>query len=156
MFGIFFNHSRLLSVKYVFCIHIDSIGEDKLKGSVGMKILKQLAIIFGICLVCDVFARVLPVSLPGNVIAMIVIFLLLAFNFLKERSIQDTGDFLLKNMAFFFIPSGTAIIEKFGFLEGKIITLIIISIISTLITFLATYYTVCAVMKLQQKGGNNK
>lgn len=121
-----------------------------------MKILKQLAIIFGICLGCDIFAWVLPVSLPGNVIAIIVIFLLLAFKFMKESSIQETGDFLLKNMTFFFIPSGTAIIEKFGFLEGKIIDLIIISIISTLITFLVTYYTVYAVIKLQQKGGSNK
>ena len=121
-----------------------------------MKILKQMAIIGGICLSCDVFARVLPISLPSNVIAMIVIFLLLAFKFLKESSLQETGDFLLKNMAFFFIPSGTAIIEKFGFLEGKIVYLALISIISTLITFLVTYYTVCAVIKLQQKGGSNK
>lgn len=116
-----------------------------------MKVLKQLAVIAGICLVCDVIAPNLPFSFPGNVIAMIVIFLLLLFKFLKESSIEDVGDFLLKNMAFFFIPSATAIIEKYEFLKGSIVVLVLVCILSTLITFLATYYTVCAVTRLQKK-----
>jgi len=121
-----------------------------------MKIIKQLAIIGGICLSCDVVASFLPVAFPGSVIAMIVIFLLLGLKFLKESSIEEVGDFLLKNMAFFFIPSATAIIDKYEFLKGSIVLLVLISIISTLITFLATYYTVCAVTKLQQKRGSKE
>lgn len=156
MFESNFIRSRLLNrtAKKDFSVfHFVYTIQDQQKGRVVLKILKQMAIIGGICLICDVVAPVLPISFPGNVIAMIVIFLLLAFKLLKESSIEEVGDFLLKNMPFFFIPSATAIIEKYELLEGRILDLVVICIFSTLITFLATYYTVCAVTKLQQKKG---
>ncbi len=120
----------------------------------GMKIIKQLTIISAVCLAGEAVSAVLPFAFPGSVISMIMLFLLLFLKFLKEDAIKETGDFLLGNMAFFFVPAATAIIEKYEILKGSILVIIFISIICTFITFFVTYYTVCFVSALQNRGKN--
>lgn len=117
-----------------------------------MKIIKQLTIISAVCIAGETVSAMLPFTFPGSVISMILLFFMLFFKFIKEEHIKESSDFLLNNMAFFFVPAATAIIEKFEFLKGSIIIIVFISIICTFITFLVTYYTVCAVVALQKRG----
>ncbi|MGL4791556.1 MAG: CidA/LrgA family protein [Anaerotignaceae bacterium] len=116
-----------------------------------MNILKQLLIIALLCIAGEIISFVLPISFPGSVISMILLFILLTSKFLKEKSINTVGDFLLKNMAFFFIPTATAIMDYYDFIKDSILILIFISIVSCFITFFVTYYTVLFVVKLQEK-----
>ncbi|MCI8342324.1 MAG: CidA/LrgA family protein [Firmicutes bacterium] len=116
-----------------------------------MKILKQLAAISAVCIAGEAISALLPVTFPGSVISMIIVFLLLFFKFIKEEAIKETSDFLLGNMAFFFVPAATAIIEKYDFLKGSIMIIVFISIICTFITFIVTYYTVCFVSYMQNR-----
>ena len=67
-----------------------------------MKILTQLAIVFGICLVGECISAILPFAFPSSVIGMIILFLLMLVKIIKERHIKDVSQFMLKNMAFFF------------------------------------------------------
>ena len=119
-----------------------------------MDLIKQLAIISGICLAGEVISGVLPFTFPGSVISMLMVLILLILKVLKEESINKVSDFLLQNMSLFFIPAATAIIKEIEVLKTDILILIFISIISTVITFLATYYTVCFVAKIT--GGNKE
>ena len=64
-----------------------------------MKILTQLAIVFGICLVGECISAILPFAFPSSVIGMILLFLLMLVKIIKERHIKDVSQFLLKNMA---------------------------------------------------------
>ena len=45
-------------------------------------------------------------------------------------------------MAFFFIPAGVSIINYFGILKHSAVQIVIICIISTIITFTVTAYSV--------------
>lgn len=116
-----------------------------------MKILLQLTILFSICLVGQLIAGFLPVAVPGSVISMVILLLLLLLRLLKPEHIQETSEFLLKNMAFFFVPAGVQILEKYTFLQGHILAFALICIITTLLTFLVTALTVTGVIKLQEK-----
>ena len=72
-----------------------------------MKIIKQIGIIFAICWISTVIEALLPFSFPASVIGMILLLLCLITGVLKIHHIQEKSDFLLSNMAFFFIPAGS-------------------------------------------------
>lgn len=116
-----------------------------------MSILLQTAVIFGICLLSQWISAILPFTFPGNVISMIILFLLLLSGLLKVKHINEVGEFLRKNMAFFFIPAGVELMGKIDLLKGNIISLLLICAISTVLTFAATALTVRAVSCLQKK-----
>lgn len=116
-----------------------------------MKILLQVAIMFGICLGGEAIASMLPISFPASVIGMIILFLFLLVKFIKPHHIKEKSDFLLKNMAFFFVPAGVGILKNYDLVKGSIIKLLIICIITTIITFVVTAYTIQGVVNLQNR-----
>ena len=115
-----------------------------------MRILTQIGIVLGVCLVGELVAQVLPFPFPSSVIAMVLLFLLLCSKVIKPYHIQGKTDFLLKNMAFFFIPSGVALLEQVDFLKGKIMILLLICLITMVLTFAATAFTVRLVSRWQK------
>lgn len=116
-----------------------------------MGVLKQIGILLGICLLAEGAAAALPFPLPASVIAMAALFLLLCTKVLKPAQIEQAGDFLLQNMAFFFIPAGVGILEYFDQLKGSLPAFLAICLLTTVITFFAAAMTVRAVMALQNK-----
>ena len=121
-----------------------------------MEILTQFAIIAGICMGGDWIASLLPIPFPGSVIAMILLFILLGIKWIKEEQIQEVGDFLLKNTAFFFVPAGVSVMNYFDLLKESIVPFIFICVITLILTFAVTATTVNFVMKLQQKKENKE
>ncbi|WP_310601885.1 CidA/LrgA family protein [Anaerosporobacter sp.] len=119
-----------------------------------MKLLKQLCIIFGLCLAGIGISAILPFTFPSSLISMLLLLFLLITKIIKPESIKETAEFLLETMAFLFIPVGVAIIEQYSFLKGKILIIALICIVTTILTFLVTVYTISAVMKLMSKGEN--
>lgn len=116
-----------------------------------VKLLVQIGIVFGICLVGEGIAAVLPFAFPASVLSMLLLlFVLLLCGVLKVEHIREKGDFLLKNMAFFFIPSGVALLEQVDFLKGKIMILLLICLITMVLTFAATAFTVRLVSRWQK------
>lgn len=121
-----------------------------------MKILQQLGILFLISFLCELVSSFLPFTFPASVLAMIILFILLATNLIKEKYIEETSSFLQKNMALFFIPPAVFIIDEFNLFKDKIFQIIFISFISFLITFTITAFTVNLVIKIQSKFKNKK
>lgn len=113
-----------------------------------MKIIKQIGIIFAICWISTLIEALLPFSFPASVIGMILLLACLLTGILKIHHIQEKSDFLLSNMAFFFIPAGVGMINYLDILAQNLIPLIVISVISTFITFAATAYSMKLALKL--------
>lgn len=116
-----------------------------------MKILLQIALVFGLCLLGEGIAAVLPIPFPGSVIAMILLFLCLLCGAVKPHHLKEKADFLLQNMAFFFIPAGVGLIQYLDVFKKNLWQLLLICVITTLLTFSATAYTVQVVILLQKK-----
>lgn len=116
-----------------------------------MNILLQIGIVIGICLVGECISALLPFILPGNIIAMILIFILLLTHVMKIDHIRQKALFLKQNMAFFLVPSSVSIIQHIDLLKEIVIPLLVISMVSTILTFLATAFAVNLTMKLTQK-----
>lgn len=114
-----------------------------------MKILLQILLVFTLCMVCNAVSAVLPFIMPGSVLSMIVLFLLLVFHIVRVGQIREKAEFMQEVMAFFFIPPAVSLMNYFSLLEDILVPLFVISIVSVLLTFAATGWTVQAVMKLQ-------
>jgi holin-like protein len=116
-----------------------------------MKLLWQIGLVFGVCLLGQVIAALLPVAFPGSVISMVLLFLLLLFRLVKVDHIQQKADFLLKNMAFFFIPAGVGILAQFDLIKDHILALLAVVVITTLLTFGSTALVVQGIIALQDR-----
>lgn len=121
-----------------------------------MKILYQIAIIFSICFVSELISAVLPIFIPAPLIALLLLFLLLETKILKIDNIKEKSDFLLSNMAFFFIPAGVKVIEHVAVIKAIWWQFLLIVIISTILVFFITGLTVTLVIKLQGRMKNAK
>lgn len=121
-----------------------------------LKIITQVGIIFGVCWAAQIVEQALPFAFPASVIGMILMFLLLAFRVLKVDHIREKSDFLLGNMAFFFIPAGVSIINYFDVLKDWVFQLIFICIVTTVITFAVTAYSMRFVMYLMARFSEKK
>ena len=84
-----------------------------------MRLLLEIGIIFGLCLVGEGIAMILPLPIPGNIIAMLVLLVCLLVKWLKPRHIEHVSQFLLQNMAFFFIPASIGILKNFDRIDRK-------------------------------------
>jgi holin-like protein len=121
-----------------------------------MKLMLQIGVVFGICLIGQAVSVFLPIAVPGSVISMVLLFLLLFFRVLKVDHIRQKADFLLKNMAFFFIPAGVGILANFAAVRDHILPLLAVIVLTTILTFGATAITVRMVIALQGKLGGGK
>ena len=113
-----------------------------------MKIIRQIGIIFTVCWLSILVEKILPFAFPASAIGMILLFICLLTGVLKIEHIQEKADFLLENMAFFFVPAGVSIINYFDVLESTWIQLVVICVISTVVTFAVTAWSVKLTVRL--------
>ena len=117
-----------------------------------MKIIRQIGIIFTVCWLSILVEKALPFSFPASVIGMLLLFICLLTGILKIEHIQEKADFLLENMAFFFVPAGVSIINYFDVLKSTWIQLVVICVISTVITFVVTAWSVRLTIRWMERG----
>ena len=111
-----------------------------------MNIIGELALIFGICLVGEGVAALLPVAFPASVISMVLLMVLLLTGVVKDRHIQTASHFLVANMAFFFLPSFVGLLEHIELLKSQLVPLLLIIVLTTPVVYLITGWTVRLLM----------
>lgn len=122
-----------------------------------MKVFKKTLILFVVCFISDIIAFYLPFPFPGSVLAMIITLLLLLIGFIKVRQIEPVSDFLVKNMAFVFLPSTVSIVSYVDILSNIIWKFLIVCAITTFVTFFSTAYAVkLTVYLLNKRKGKKK
>ena len=90
-----------------------------------MKIIKQIGIIFSICWISTVIEQFLPFAFPASVIAMLLLLVCLLTGVLKISHIREKSDFLLANMAFFFLPALVGVMEYRDALQQYLVPLLV-------------------------------
>jgi holin-like protein len=102
-----------------------------------MNFFGQAALIFGLCFAGDLLSPLIPVTIPGRLIAMILLFIILLLGWVKVRHIHPITDFLQKHMALFFLPPCVSVVQDLPLLKRVIVPLLAIGCISTVLTFWA-------------------
>lgn len=121
-----------------------------------MEIIAEIGLIFGICLLGEGIAAVLPVAFPGSVISMILLMALLLSGIVKTRHIQRVSGFLTANMSFVFLPPCVSIMEQMDIIMPKIVPIFLICFLTTPLIYLATAWTVQGMMALRRRKGEKE
>lgn len=103
-----------------------------------MNIMAELAIIFGVCLISEGIAALLPVAFPASVIALLLLGLLLFAGLVKPDHIRRLSGFLVANMAFFFLPACVGVMEHAPVILGQLAPFLLISFLTTPLVYLVT------------------
>lgn len=115
-----------------------------------MKYLKQLLVLLACCVAGDALSLLLHGALPGNVLGLALLFVLLCSP-LRLHHVEQTADYLLQNMAFFFLPACLGVLEIFAQIKSEILAILAVCVLTTLCTAAATAFTVHIVFRLQHR-----
>ena len=77
----------------------------------------------------------------GNIIGMVLLFLLLIFRVVKAETVRPAAKFLLGTMALFFIPYGVGLIESYHVILDNLWAIVIAATLSTVVVLLVTGHT---------------
>ena len=99
---------------------------------------KQFGIIFACLLAGELIAMIPGVSIPGSIIGILVLTVLLERKVVKPDSIAPLCRFLIKNMAFFFVPPGVALMLYFDIIAAEWIPITVATVVSIFLVIVVT------------------
>ena len=117
-----------------------------------MAVLKQLCLVFCVCLVSEGISAILPFTLPSSVLSMLILLVLLACRVVKPQKLQQISDFFLGNMALFFIPVVSSMMQYKDVLFANFWAIVLICFLTTPLVFFVTGHVVQLTVKLMRKG----
>ena len=98
----------------------------------------QCAILFACLALGELIVWATGIKLPSSIIGMLLLALLLKLRIIKLRWVEGIANFLVKNLGFFFVPPGVAIMLYPDIIQAEFIPIIAASVISTIIVIVTT------------------
>ncbi|WP_067147655.1 CidA/LrgA family protein [Pseudotamlana agarivorans] len=103
--------------------------------------MRQVVIILGCLLFGEVVVHLTGIKMPSSIIGMILLTVLLELGWIKLAWVSGLSHFLTKNMAFFFVPPGVAIMLYLDLIKASFWPIIVASTLGTIIVFACTGWT---------------
>lgn len=120
-----------------------------------LNLLKEFLIVTAIYLGGDFLARHFQLSLPGNVLGMIILVCLLLSGILKMSNVERAAKLLLDNLALFFVPSGVGLMLYFNLISAEFAAIAITTVLSTFLVIGITGKFVEAISSYVEKRDSN-
>lgn len=121
-----------------------------------MKLFREALIVLGIYLIGEILSSTLSLPIPGNILGMVILFVLLCTKTIKVDQISNVTNFLLDHLAFFFIPAGVGLMSSIGIIKATWLQLIIVCIITTAVIIAVTGITVQFVAERKKNNADGK
>lgn len=116
-----------------------------------MKYFMQFSIVLVINYIGIIINKIWIPTIPSTVIGMVILFILLYIKVVKIENIKEFSEFMLANLAFFFIPPSISLINSWDILSGNFLKIILVVVTSTFITMIVTGLTVDYLIKRGDK-----
>lgn len=100
--------------------------------------IRQFAIIFGCLALGELIVYFTGVRLPSSIIGMLLLTVFLKSGLVKLRWVQTMSDFLIRNLGFFFIPPGVALMLYFDVIAAEFWPIAVATVISTFLVIVVT------------------
>ncbi len=98
-----------------------------------MKYVLQFGIICAFWYAGQLLAPYMPLPLPGSIVGMLLLLICLLLGVIKVHWVEECSNFFFKYMAFFFVPSGVALMTSLGIIQANIVPFIVIVVVATII-----------------------
>ncbi|MBV4411988.1 CidA/LrgA family protein [Enterobacteriaceae bacterium YMB-R22] len=85
-------------------------------------------------------AAILPVTIPGSIIGMLLLFLLLSLQILPAQWVKPGCHLLIRYMALLFVPVGVGVMKYYDLLSAQFGPLVVSCTVSTLVVLAAVSF----------------
>lgn len=99
---------------------------------------RQLAIIIGCLAVGEFIVWLTDVCVPSSILGMLLLTALLKVGIVKLEWVETTSNFLVKNMGFFFVPPGVALMLYFDIIRAELLSIVVATVLSTMLVLVTT------------------
>lgn len=99
---------------------------------------KQFGIIFACLALGELLALIPGLNIPGSILGLLILTASLQAGIVRPHSVADTCRFLIRNMAFFFIPPGVALMLYFDLIAAEWLPITVATVVSTVLVLLVT------------------
>ncbi|MDC9596473.1 CidA/LrgA family protein [Xenorhabdus anantnagensis] len=108
---------------------------------IGWQYLRAFALLY-LCLIAgNIISALLPFSLPGSIIGLLLLFCLLAFQIIPSHWVKPSCSLLMKNMTLLFLPIGVGIMDYYSQLSQQMFPILLSCIVSTVIIMVIVAYS---------------
>lgn len=99
---------------------------------------RQLAIIIGCLAVGEFIVWLTDVCVPSSILGMLLLTALLKVGVVKLEWVETTSNFLVKNMGFFFVPPGVALMLYLDIIRAELLPIVVATVLSTMLVLVTT------------------
>lgn len=103
-----------------------------------MKYLKQFGIILLVTLAAELLEALLPLPIPAGIYGLVLMLFLLITGIVKLDAVKETAGFLIEIMPLMFIPAAAGLIESYHELDGILLQIVIITVVTTVVVMAVT------------------
>lgn len=118
-------------------------------GIITIVMVFQCAIIFGCLALGELVVWLTGIKLPSSIIGMLLLCLFLQLKWIKLRWVEGISNFLVKNLGFFFVPPGVALMLYLDIIKAQLIPIVAASVISMVVVIVVTGWIHQLVRKFQ-------
>lgn len=98
----------------------------------------QCAILFGCLALGELIVYLTGIKLPSSIIGMLLLTFFLKAGVVKLNWVQGISDFLVKNLGFFFVPPGVALMLYFDIIKAELLPIVVATVVSTILVLVVT------------------
>lgn len=99
---------------------------------------RQLAIIIGCLAVGEFIVWLTDICIPSSILGMLLLTTLLKAGVVRLEWVESTSNFLVKNMGFFFVPPGVALMLYFDIIRAELVPIVVATVLSTMLVLVTT------------------
>ncbi len=103
--------------------------------------LPQIGILLLFWLIGEIINYLTNSTIPGSIIGMVLLTISLEIKLIKLHQVEKTADFLIRNMAFFFIPPGVGLMVHLELIADNWLAILVATILSTILVLGVTALT---------------
>ncbi|MGZ2371033.1 CidA/LrgA family protein [Ancylomarina sp. YFZ004] len=98
-----------------------------------MILIKQVVIFLGLWLLGELISYYSHLPLSGSIIGMLLLVVGLELKLIRTKDVKDVANFLLNNMAMFFIPAGVGLMCHYRILKQEWLPISVAIIVSAVL-----------------------
>lgn len=121
-----------------------------------MKYIYQCCLIFLFTFIGEVLARLVPVPVPAAIWGLILMFIALCTKLVKEEQIRDSARWMVSILPILFVAPTVNLMDSAGILLPNLLPVLVILVVTTLLTFLASGETTQLLLKKKEAKDENK
>lgn len=99
---------------------------------------RQFAIIIGCLAVGELIVWLTNIPIPSSILGMLLLTALLQTKAIRLEWVETLSTFLTKNMGFFFVPPGVALLLYFDIIKAEFVPIVVSVVASTILVIVVT------------------